>query len=38
MGCLRTVQEIRSWAKMRPEQQWALVEELKQRKPHKHYS
>jgi predicted Fe-S protein YdhL (DUF1289 family) len=31
MGCRRTVDEIKSWAKLSPDQQWALVEELRDR-------
>ena len=32
MGCLRTLEEIRGWALLNPEAQWALVEELNQRR------
>jgi predicted Fe-S protein YdhL (DUF1289 family) len=32
MGCLRTLEEIRNWAKLRPEQQWAMVDELARRR------
>jgi predicted Fe-S protein YdhL (DUF1289 family) len=32
MGCLRTLDEIRGWAKLPPEGQWALVEELAERR------
>jgi len=35
MGCRRTVDEIRGWAKLDPDQQWSLVEELRQREPYK---
>lgn len=28
MGCLRTLEEIRGWALMKPDAQWVLVEEL----------
>ncbi|MEJ2138580.1 MAG: DUF1289 domain-containing protein [Gammaproteobacteria bacterium] len=31
MGCLRSLEEIRGWARMAPEEQWALVAELKLR-------
>jgi len=31
MGCRRTVDEIRNWAKMSPEAQWEMVEALRQR-------
>ena len=32
MGCLRTLEEIKNWARLQPEQQWALVEELAERR------
>ena len=32
MGCLRTLAEIRDWALLTPDQQWALVEELRVRR------
>jgi predicted Fe-S protein YdhL (DUF1289 family) len=36
MGCLRTLQEIKGWALLKPDAQWALVEELAaRRKSHK---
>ena len=31
MGCLRTLDEIRNWAKLSGTEQWALVAELKLR-------
>jgi predicted Fe-S protein YdhL (DUF1289 family) len=31
MGCLRTLDEIRNWAKLSGPEQWALVAELEQR-------
>ncbi|NND54165.1 MAG: DUF1289 domain-containing protein [Gammaproteobacteria bacterium] len=31
IGCRRTLEEIRGWARMTPEQQWALTEELSAR-------
>jgi len=37
MGCRRTVEEIRHWAKLTPEQQWALIDELGSRPSHEHY-
>ena len=32
MGCLRTLEEIRGWALLSPDAQWALVAELEQRR------
>ena len=38
MGCLRTLEEIKNWALLQPDQQWALVDELaERRKSHKPY-
>ncbi|MBT5890836.1 MAG: DUF1289 domain-containing protein [Chromatiales bacterium] len=37
MGCRRTVPEIKSWAKLSPEEQWALVAELRKREPYSLY-
>jgi predicted Fe-S protein YdhL (DUF1289 family) len=34
MGCRRTVAEIKSWAKLSPEEQWALVADLRTREPY----
>jgi predicted Fe-S protein YdhL (DUF1289 family) len=34
MGCRRTVTEIKSWAKLSPEEQWALVADLRTRDPY----
>jgi len=31
IGCRRTLEEIRGWARMTPEEQWALTEELRER-------
>ncbi|MDG2155000.1 MAG: DUF1289 domain-containing protein [Gammaproteobacteria bacterium] len=31
MGCRRSVEEIRGWAKLSPEEQWALIDELRER-------
>jgi predicted Fe-S protein YdhL (DUF1289 family) len=31
MGCLRTLEEIRNWAKLSGTAQWALVAELEER-------
>jgi len=31
IGCRRTLEEIRGWALLTPDQQWALVEELRVR-------
>ena len=33
MGCLRRLDEIIAWATMSGEEQWALVDELRQRSP-----
>jgi predicted Fe-S protein YdhL (DUF1289 family) len=36
VGCLRKLDEIKNWALMQPDAQWALVEELAERhKSHK---
>jgi hypothetical protein len=32
MGCLRTLDEIRSWAMLTPEAQWTLLDTLAQRR------
>jgi predicted Fe-S protein YdhL (DUF1289 family) len=32
MGCLRSLDEIKGWALLSPDDQWTLVEELAQRK------
>ena len=32
MGCLRTLPEIRDWALLKPDAQWALVAELAERR------
>ena len=32
IGCGRTLEEIRGWARMTPEEQWHLVEELRRRR------
>jgi predicted Fe-S protein YdhL (DUF1289 family) len=32
MGCFRTLDEIRNWAKFSGDEQWALVEELQVRR------
>lgn len=32
MGCLRTLDEIRDWARLSPDRQWALIGELEQRR------
>ena len=32
MGCLRTLAEIKGWALLKPDEQWALVDELAERR------
>jgi predicted Fe-S protein YdhL (DUF1289 family) len=32
MGCLRTLEEIKNWSLLKPAAQWALVEELADRR------
>ncbi|MGI9289676.1 MAG: DUF1289 domain-containing protein [Gammaproteobacteria bacterium] len=32
MGCLRTLGEVKGWALFKPDEQWALVEELNERR------
>jgi predicted Fe-S protein YdhL (DUF1289 family) len=32
MGCFRTLDEVRNWAKLSGEEQWALVAELQLRR------
>jgi len=31
MGCRRTLEEIRHWAKLSGPQQWALIDEIRER-------
>ena len=32
MGCLRTLEEIKGWALLKPDEQWALTDELAERR------